>query len=130
MGSSNQIQNQISNQLKMTKPVLFISGATGNFGKVFLDKAVSSGLLDKFEVHSGTSNPNKVEELQSKYPQLKWRVRNLENDQDLDDSLQGVDTFFLVPGGVENRGELAAKAVRHAKKTRSQKSGSFFSGWS
>lgn len=100
----------------MSKPVLYLTGASGNFGKVFLDKAASSGLYDKYEVRSGTSSPNKIQELSAKYPQIKWNVCNLENESDLDSSFSGVDTLYIIPGGVENRGELAAKAVRHAKK--------------
>jgi len=98
----------------MSKPVLFISGASGNFGKVLFEKA--GPLYEHFEVHAGTSSPAKIADLSSKYPKVKWVVANLENDEQVDAALAGVDTLFIIPGGVENRGELAAKAVRHAKK--------------
>jgi len=100
----------------MSKPILFISGASGNFGKVFLDRAESSGIYNKFAVRAGTSSPNKIDELKAKYPKVEWVLANLENDAQVDAAFHGVDSLFLIPGGVENRGELAAKAVRHAKK--------------
>jgi len=100
----------------MSKPILFISGASGNFGKVFLDRAESSGIYNKFDVRAGTSSPNKIDELKAKYPKVEWVLANLENDAQVDAAFHGVDSLFLIPGGVENRGELAAKAVRHAKK--------------
>jgi len=100
----------------MSKPILFISGGSGNFGKVFLDRAESSGIYNKFAVRAGTSSPNKIDELKAKYPKVEWVLANLENDAQVDAAFHGVDSLFLIPGGVENRGELAAKAVRHAKK--------------
>jgi len=100
----------------MTRPLLFISGASGNFGKVFLDRADAAGLYDHFQVRAGTSSPKKIDELKAKYPKIEWVLANLENDEQVDAALTGVDTLFLIPGGVENRGELAAKTVRHAKK--------------
>ena len=100
----------------MSKPILFISGASGNFGKAFLDKAEGAGLYEHFQVRSGTSTPKKIDELKEKYPKVEWVLANLENDDQVDAAMKGVDTIFLIPGSVENRGELAAKAVRHAKK--------------
>jgi uncharacterized protein YbjT (DUF2867 family) len=81
-----------------------------------LDRAESSGIYNKFDVRAGTSSPNKIDELKAKYPKVEWVLANLENDAQVDAAFHGVDSLFLIPGGVENRGELAAKAVRHAKK--------------
>jgi len=58
----------------------------------------------------------KIDELKQKYAKVEWVLANLENEEQLDAALTGVDTLFLIPGGVENRGELGVKAVRHAKK--------------
>jgi len=100
----------------VSQPILFISSVSGNFGKVFLDRAESHGLYNKVHVRAGTSNPKKLDELKEKYTKVEWVLANLENDEQIDAALRGVDTLFLIPGGVENRGELAAKTIRHAKK--------------
>jgi len=100
----------------MAKPVLFVTGASGHFGSVFLANAEANGLLNTYTIRAGTSSPAKLDDLKKKYPHVEWVVANLENDEQVDAAFQGVDTLFIIPGSVENRGELGAKAVRHAKK--------------
>jgi len=97
-------------------PILFITGASGNFGKVLLPAATHSSLYDHWEVRSGTSSDKKVAELKQSYPKINWVVCDLNKDEQIDAAFHGVHTLFLIPGGVENRGELGVKAVQHAKK--------------
>eukprot|EP01099_Mayorella_cantabrigiensis_P006031 TRINITY_DN496_c0_g1_i1.p1 TRINITY_DN496_c0_g1~~TRINITY_DN496_c0_g1_i1.p1 ORF type:complete len:295 (+),score=99.08 TRINITY_DN496_c0_g1_i1:112-996(+) len=100
----------------MAKPVLFLSGASGHFGGSFLGQAEALGIYDVYDVRAGTSSPAKIDDLKKKYPKIEWVLANLEDDAQVDAAFSGVDTLFVIPGGVENRGELATKAVRHAKK--------------
>jgi len=99
-----------------TKPTLFITGVAGNFGHVFLQKAPTSELFQRFHVRAGTSNPNKLTQLRTSYPEIEWVLCNLEKQDEVESALKGVDTLFLIPGGVQNRSEIGVECVKTAKK--------------
>jgi len=93
----------------MSKPIIFITGATGNIGShtiKHLDKS-------KFLIRVGVRDLSKGEELKKKGCEVVQI--DLEKRETLVNALKGVDRLLVVPPNCETRGKCALEAIKIAK---------------
>ena len=97
----------------MSKPVVFVIGATGSVGSATV-KTLSAKYADKVEIRTGVRNPEKAGELKSLAGVTVVKAEM--GSTDLETTLRGINTLFIVTPGVENRAELAIATATSAKK--------------
>ena len=97
----------------MSKPVVFVIGATGNVGSATV-KALSAKHASRVEIRAGVRNPEKADQLKSLagVSVVKAEMGSAE----LETTLKGVNALFIVTPGTENRAELAISTAAAAKK--------------
>ena len=97
----------------MSKPVVFVIGATGNVGSATV-QSLSARFSDKLEIRAGSRNPDKADKLKD----LKG-VSVVQAEMGAKDNLvhilKGVDTLFINTPTTENRAELVIATVEAAK---------------
>ena len=97
----------------MSKPVIFVIGATGNIGTATL-QALSDKYAGKFDIRAGVRNPDKADKLKSLAGVTV--VQATQGDKDnLVGVLKGVDALYIIAPGTENRAELVIKTAEAAK---------------
>ena len=97
----------------MSKPVVFVIGASGNVGAATV-KALAAKYVSRVEIRAGVRNPDKAEALKSLSGVSVVRAEM--GTAELETTLKGVDSLFIVTPGVENRAELASATAVSAKK--------------
>ena len=97
----------------MSKPVIFVIGATGNIGTATL-QALSDKYAGQFDIRAGVRNPDKADKLKSLAGITV--VQATQGDKDsLVGVLKGVDALYIIAPGTENRAELVIKTAEAAK---------------
>ena len=97
----------------MSKPVIFVIGATGSIGSATL-QALSSKYAGKFDIRAGVRNPDKADKLRGLAGVTV--VQATQGDKDnLVGVFKGVDALYIVAPGVENRAELIIGTAEAAK---------------
>jgi uncharacterized protein YbjT (DUF2867 family) len=97
----------------MSKPVVFVIGATGNVGVATL-KSLSSKYAGRVEIRAGVRNPEKAEQIQSLAGVTV--VKAAMGGEGLEETLKGVHSLFIVTPGAENRAELVIATAGAAKR--------------
>ena len=101
------------NRQSMSKPVIFVIGATGNIGSATL-QALSSKYAGQFDIRAGVRNPDKADKLRELAGVTV--VQATQGDKDnLVGVLKGVDALYIIAPGTENRAELVIKTAEAAK---------------
>ena len=97
----------------MSKPVVFVIGATGSIGSATL-KVLSAKYASRVEIRAGVRNPDKADQLKSLagVNVVKAEMGSAE----LETTLRGVNALFIVTPGAENRADLAIATAASAKK--------------
>jgi uncharacterized protein YbjT (DUF2867 family) len=97
----------------MSKPVVFVIGATGNVGSATV-QSLSTRFSDKLEIRAGVRNPDKADKLKD----LKG-VSVVQAEMGVKDKLietfKGVDALYIVTPGTENRAQLTIVTAEAAK---------------
>ena len=97
----------------MSKPVVFVIGASGNVGSATV-KALSAKHAGRVEIRAGVRNPDKADSLKSL---TGVRVVKAEmGSSELETTLKGVAALFIVTAGVVNGADLAIATAASAKK--------------
>ena len=100
----------------MSKPVVFVIGASGNVGAATV-AALSSKYADKVEIRAGVRNPESADKLKG-LSGVTLVAAEMGGDRDkLVSTLKGVDALFIVTPGTKARAELSiatAEAARDA----------------
>ena len=97
----------------MSKPVIFVIGASGNVGSATL-QALSDKYAGKFDIRAGVRNPDKADKLKSLAGVSV--VQATQGDKDnLVGIFKGVDALYIIAPGTENRAELVIKTAEAAK---------------
>ena len=97
----------------MSKPVVFVIGASGNIGAATVS-ALSSKYRDAVEIRAGVRNPEKADNLKTL---LGVKVVQASmGSPDLVDTVKGVDTLYIVTPGAEDRAHLTISTAELAKK--------------
>ena len=100
----------------MSKPVVFVIGASGNIGAATV-AALSSKYADKVEIRAGVRNPESADKLKG-LNGVTLVAAEMGGDRDkLVSTLKGVDALFIVTPGTKARAELSiatAEAARDA----------------
>ena len=97
----------------MSKPVVFVIGATGSIGAATVT-ALSSKYADKVDIRAGVRSPEKADKIRN-LPGVQV-VQATMGDEKLSETLQGVDTLYVVTPPTINRAELAIGTAEQAKK--------------
>ena len=97
----------------MTKPVVFVLGATGNIGSATV-ATLSAKYADKVEIRAGVRNPERADKIKSLAGVTV--VQATMGDKKLEQVLTGVDTLYIVTPGAENRAALTVSSAELAKK--------------
>ena len=97
----------------MTKPVVFVIGATGNVGASAVAN-LSAKYADKVEIRAGIRNPEKADKIKSL--EGVTVVQATMGDGELVQVLSGVHTLLINTPSTENRVELATSTAELAKK--------------
>jgi uncharacterized protein YbjT (DUF2867 family) len=99
----------------MSKPVVFVFGASGNIGSATVT-ALAAKYGDKLEIRAGVRNPDKAAD-KLKIPGVTVVKADMGGDKaSLVSTLKGVDALFIVtPGNVENRVKLVMAAAEAGK---------------
>ncbi len=96
----------------MSKPVVFVIGASGNVGTATLT-SLSAKYADKVEIRAGVRNPEKAEKLKG-IPNVAV-VQATMGDSNLVGVFAGVNTLYIVTPATGNRIELVTKTTESAK---------------
>ena len=95
----------------MSKPVVFVIGATGSVGLATV-KALVSKYTSQVEIRAGVRNPEKADQLKSLgVPVVKAEMGSAE----LENTLRGVDVLFINTPGIEHRAEPTVATAVSAK---------------
>ena len=94
----------------MSKPVVFVIGATGNVGSATV-QALSAKYASPVEIRAGVRNPDKLKSI-SNVSVVKAEMGNAE----LQKTLKGVHALFIVTPGAQNRAPLTISTAEYAKK--------------
>ena len=97
----------------MSKPVIFVIGATGNIGSATV-KSLSSRFSDKLEIRAGVRNPDKAEKLKG-LKGVSVVQAEMGAKEDLVKTLKGVHVLFINTPTTENRAQLAIATAETAK---------------
>ena len=97
----------------MSKPVIFVIGATGMIGSATV-QALSEKYADKFDIRAGVRNLDKADKLKS-LPGVTVVQATMGDENKLITTLEGVDALYIVTPTAENRAELTIKTAEAAK---------------
>ena len=97
---------------EMSKPVVFVIGATGNVGTATVT-SLSAKYADKIDIRAGVRSLERASTLKA-IPNVTV-VRATMGDSNLVDVLTGISTLLIVTPTTENRVELATKTAEYAK---------------
>ena len=98
---------------KMSKPVIFVIGSSGNIGSATL-QALSDKYAGKFDIRAGVRNPDKADKLKAMAGVTV--VQATQGDKDnLVGVFKGVDALYIIAPRTENRAELVIKTAEAAK---------------
>ena len=97
----------------MSKPIIFIIGATGSIGAATVT-ALSSKYADKVDIRAGVRSLEKADKIRN-LPGVQV-VQATMGDEKLSETLQGVDTLYVVTPSTKNRAELTIATAEQAKK--------------
>jgi uncharacterized protein YbjT (DUF2867 family) len=97
----------------MSKPVVFVIGATGNVGSATV-KSLSARFSDKLEIRAGVRNPDKAEKLKG-LKGVSVVQAEMGAKEDLVKTLSGVHVLFVNTPSTENRAQLAIATAETAK---------------
>jgi uncharacterized protein YbjT (DUF2867 family) len=98
----------------MSKPVVFVIGASGNIGAATV-VALSSKYADKVDIRAGVRNPESADKLKGlRGVTLVAAEMGGERDK-LVSTLKGVDALFIVTPGTKDRAELAISTAEAAR---------------
>ena len=84
----------------MSKPVVFVIGASGNVGSATI-QALAAKYASRVEIRAGVRNPDKADKLKS-IPNVSV-VKAEMGTAELENTLKGVHSLFIVTPGVINR---------------------------
>ena len=97
----------------MSKPVIFVIGATGSIGAATL-QALSDKYAGRFDIRAGVRNPDKADKLRNLAGVTV--VQATQGDKDnLVGVFKGVDALYIVAPRTENRAALVIKTAEAAK---------------
>ena len=97
----------------MSKPVIFVIGATGDVGTTTL-QALSNKYAGMFDIRAGVRNPDKADKLKDMAGVTL--VQATQGDKDnLVGIFKSVDALYIVTPATENRAELVIKTAEAAK---------------
>ena len=97
----------------MSKPVVFVIGASGNVGSATI-QALAAKYASRVEIRAGVRNPDKADKLKS-IPNVSV-VKAEMGTAELENTLKGVHSLFIVTPGVINRAALTIATAESAKK--------------
>jgi len=97
----------------MSKPVIFVIGATGNIGSATL-QALSTKYAGKFDIRAGVRNPDKADKLRGLAGVTVVQASQGDKDN-LVGVFKGVDALYIIAPGAENRAELVIATAEAAK---------------
>ena len=97
----------------MTKPVVFVTGASGQIGSSTVI-TLSAKYADKVEIRAGARNPEKADKVKSLAGVTV--VQATMGDEKMEQVLSGVDTLYIVTPPTLNRVQLALSTAESAKK--------------
>ena len=97
----------------MSKPVIFVIGATGNIGSATL-QALSTKYAGKFDIRAGVRNPDKADKLRGLAGVTVVQASQGDKDN-LVGVFKGVDALYIIAPGAENRAELVTATAEAAK---------------
>ena len=97
----------------MTKPVVFVVGASGSIGSATI-QALSSKYSNKVEIRAGVRNPDKTDKLKG-LQGVQLVQADMGDKEELTSTLKGVHALFVVTPGAEQRVQLTINAVEAGK---------------
>jgi uncharacterized protein YbjT (DUF2867 family) len=97
----------------MSKPVVFVTGATGNVGYATV-QVLAAKYAGQVEIRAGVRNPDKADKLKAIAGVSV--VKAVMGSAELSNTLKGVHALFLVTPGAANRAELAILTAKSAQK--------------
>ena len=97
----------------MTKPVVFVIGASGNIGSATV-QALSTRFSDKLDIRAGVRNPDKADKLKGVKGVTVIRAE-MGVKGELVNTFKGVDALYIVTPPTENRVELVTTTAEAAK---------------
>ena len=98
----------------MTKPVVFVIGASGNIGMATLQALSSTEYAEKLEIRAGVRDPEKADKVKAIAGVNVVKAAQGDKAQ-LVTTFAGVTALYIVVPGVENRAELSIKTAEAAK---------------
>jgi uncharacterized protein YbjT (DUF2867 family) len=97
----------------MSKPVVFVTGATGNVGYATV-QVLAAKYAGQVEIRAGVRNPDKADKLKAIAGVSV--VKAVMGSAELSNTLKGVHALFIITPSSENRVELALSAAESAHK--------------
>ena len=97
----------------MTKPVVFVLGASGSIGSATI-QALSSKYSNKVEIRAGVRNPDKADKLKG-LRGVQLVQADMGDKEKLTSTLKGVHALFVVTPGADKRVQLTINAVEAGK---------------
>ncbi len=97
----------------MTKPIVFVIGATGNIGSATV-QSLSSKYADRVEIRAGVRNPDKADKLKGLAAVTVVKAEMGAKDT-LVATLRGVNALYIVTPPTENKAQLAMATAEAAK---------------
>ena len=91
------------NSRKMSKPVIFVIGATGNVGTATV-QALSDKYAGQFDIRAGVRNPDKADKLKALAGVTVVQATQGDTDN-LVGILKGVDALYIIAPGIENHAQ-------------------------
>ena len=99
--------------ISMSKPVVFVIGASGKIGTATLI-ALAAKYADKVEIRAGVRNPDKADKLKAIAGITIVKAEMGKKDQ-LVNTLKGVNALYIVTPPVQNKAELIIATAEAAK---------------
>ena len=97
----------------MSKPIVFVIGATGSVGSATV-KALSVKYSSRVDIRAGVRNPDKAGHLNSLAGVTVVKAEM--GTAELENTLRGVYSLLIIPPPAQNRAELATTTAASAKK--------------
>ena len=97
----------------MSKPVVFVIGATGIVGNATVS-ALAAKYTDKVEIRAGVRNPDKADKLKA-IAGITIVKAEMGKKDELVNTFKGVNALYIVTPAAENRAELAITTSEAAK---------------
>ena len=97
----------------MSKPVVFVIGATGNIGTAAV-ASLAAKYTDKVEIRAGARNPDKADKLKA-IAGITIVKAEMGKKDELVNTFKGVNALYIVTPSTQNRTELAIVTAEAAK---------------